>query len=447
MKRREFLSTAGVAGLGAALPKRGFERSSPNDTINVAIVGIRGDNKGRPTWTTLGRGQDHYASLSGLTNVRITHVVDVDERHFETTLPKLKGRWKGDPQTETDFRRVLDNKDVDAITIAVPDHWHALMTILACQAGKDVYVEKPVCHNIWEGRKMVEAARKYKRVVQAGTQRRSSETVRQAVEFLRGGGLGRIYAAKCSVLRPREPIGRKPDSAVPAGVHYDLWLGPAPARPFNELRFHYTWHWFWDYGDADLGNNGVHVLDILRLAIGKREHPSAVHCVGGLFEQGQPTDQQTPNTQYATWTYADGTILRCDVVGWYSGREGGGSAIYGTNGWMEFGGNDGVKVFLGRKNEPGPAFGAAAGRRRVAGPDPHFQNWIDCMRSRKSEKLNADVEEGFVSTALCHLGNISYRLGRELRFDPRTERFVGDEEANKLLGRQYRKPYVVPDKV
>src|SRR5437762_6246542 len=203
MNRRRFIANtfAATAGMALSLPKRSHARPGPNDIVNVAIIGLRGSNKGHPTWTARGRGQDHYEHLSGISNVRITHVVDVDERHFKDSLSTVKQRYGGNPQPETDFRRVLDNRDVDAVTIAVPDHWHALLTILACQAGKDVYVEKPVSHNIVEGRKMIDAARRYGRVVQAGTQRRSSAALGKAVQFLREGGLGKVYAGKTVVYR------------------------------------------------------------------------------------------------------------------------------------------------------------------------------------------------------------------------------------------------------
>ena len=255
VNRRVFLgkTAAATAGLAAAFHARPLAQTSPNDIINVAIIGIRGDNKGHPTWTARGRGQDHYEHLAGIKNVRVTHVVDVDERHFTTSLPFMKEKWGGDPKAETDFRRVLDNRDVDAVTIAAPDHWHALMTIWACQAGKDVYVEKPLSHNILEGRRMIAAARAHSRVVQVGTQRRSGAVVAKAVAFLRDGGLGKVYAGRTVVYRPRNPIGVVADSPVPQGVHYDLWLGPAPLRPFNENHFHYHWHWFWEYGTTDLG--------------------------------------------------------------------------------------------------------------------------------------------------------------------------------------------------
>ena len=443
MNRRDFLRTGAAAGLGLALPKRVFAHTtSPNETVNVAIIGLRGLNTGHPTWTTRGRGQDHYDHLSGVPNVRISHVVDIDERHFADSLGAMKQKFGGDPKTETDFRRVLDNKDVDAVTIAAPDHWHALMTIWACQAGKDVYVEKPVSHNIVEGRRMIAAARRHQRVVQAGTQRRSGVVLGKAVQFLRDGGLGKVHAARTTIYRARDPIGVAANSAVPPGVRYDLWLGPAPARPFNENHFHYHWHWFWEYGTSDLGNTGVHSLDAIRWLIGKQEHPRTVYCSGGLYEAGAPTDQATPNTQFATYRYADGTEVQCDLRNWFSGPpEAQGVFVFGSKGWMKVG-DDKAQVYFGRKNEPGPTF--TADGKREEGLD-HFANFIDCVRSRKVENLRAPLEEGHLSTTLCHLGNISYRVGRSLTFDGARERFDGDEQANALLGRTYRKPYVLPD--
>jgi predicted dehydrogenase len=443
MNRRRLLTTtaAATAGLAAGFPTRGHAQGSANDTINVAVIGIRGDNKGHPTWTARGRGQDHYEHLSKIANVRISHVVDVDERHFASSVPFMKDTWGGDPRTETDFRRVLENRDVDAVTLAVPDHWHALMTILACQAGKDVYVEKPISHNIVEGRRMIEAARRYNRIVAVGTQRRSGAMVAKAVQFLREGGLGTIYAGRTVIYRLRDPIGVVTDSQVPSGVNYDLWLGPAPARPFNENHFHYHWHWFWEYGTGDLGNTAVHSLDVTRWLLGKREHPRTAHCVGGLYEAGAPTDQATPNTQYVTYQYTDGTELHCDLRNWYSGPpEAQGISIFGSKGWMKVG-DESAHVFFGRKNEPGPTF--ASDEKRDAG-QAHFENFIECVRSRKSEGLRAPIEEGHFSTTLCHLGNISYRVGRSVKFDGMTERFVRDDEADRLLGRAYRTPYLLP---
>ena len=444
MNRRVFLSRTAAATVGLAVrPARLRAQRSPNDTINVAIIGLRGDNRGHPTWTARGRGLDHYEHLSGIRNVRITHVVDIDERHFKTSLPFATEKWGGDPKAETDFRRVLDNRDVDAVTIAAPDHWHALMTILACQAGKDVYCEKPISHNIVEGRRMIEAARRNNRIVAAGTQRRSGALLAKSVKFLRDGGLGSIYSGRTVIYRPRDPIGVVADSPVPPGVNYDLWLGPAPARAFNENHFHYHWHFFWQYGTSDLGNTGVHSLDAVRWLLGKREHPRTAHCLGGLYEAGAPTDQKTPNNQYATYQYADGTELHCDLRNWFSGPpEAQGIYIFGSKGWMKVG-DDKSQVYFGRKNEPGPVL---TSDENVDPGQAHFENFIDCVRSRKTEDLRAPVEEGHFSTALCHLGNISYRVGRSLTFDGATERFVGDEEADKLLRREYRKPYSLPDK-
>ena len=442
MNRRHFvLRTAAAAGL-AALPSR-VRGQSPNETVNVAIIGIRGDNQGHPTWTARGRGQDHYEHLAGIKNVRVTHVVDVDERHFAGSLSFMKQRWGGNPATATDFRRVLDDRDVDAVTIAAPDHWHALMTIWACQAGKDVYCEKPISHNIAEGRRMIEAARRHNRVVTVGTQRRSGAVLAKAVQFLREGGLGTIHSGRTIIHRQRDPIGVVANSPTPAGVNYDLWLGPAPERPFNENHFHYNWHWFWEYGTSDLGNTGVHSLDAVRWLVGKQEHPRFVHCTGGLFEAGAPTDQTTPNTQYVTYKYADGTEIHCDLRNWFSGPPAAsGVFVFGSKGWMKVS-DDKAEVFFGRKNEPGPTLTAEGNADEG---QVHFDNFISCVRSRKSNELNAAIEEGHLSTTLCHLGNISYRVNRSVQFDGAAERFVGDDEADKLLTRTYRAPYVLPEK-
>jgi predicted dehydrogenase len=449
MNRRHFLRRTAAATAGLALTSSRLSAAQPsaNDTVNVAIIGLRGDNKGHPTWTARGRGQDHYEHLSGIPNVRISHVVDIDERHFADSLSFVKQKYGGDPKTETDFRRVLDNKDVDAITVAAPDHWHALMTIWGCQAGKDVYVEKPISHNVVEGRRMIEAARRHDRIVAVGTQRRSNAVLAKAVQFLRDGGLGTVYAGKTVVFRQRDPIGVVADSAVPQGVNYDLWLGPAPSRPFNENHFHYHWHWFWEYGTTDLGNTGVHSLDMVRWLVGKQEHPRTVYCSGGLHEAGSRTDQATPNTQHAIYRYADGVEIRCDLHNWYSGPpEAQGVYVFGSKGWMKVG-DKVAQVYFGKKNEPGPTLTAETTEGAAdAEGQAHFENFIECVRSRKADHLRASLTEGHYSTTLCHLGNISYRVGRSLTFDGTRERFEGDDEANKLLGRKYRAPYVLPDR-
>jgi predicted dehydrogenase len=444
INRRAFLTRTAAATAGlAALPRSARAQAGPNDRINVAIIGIRGDNAGHPTWTGRGRGQDHYEHLSRIPGVQITHVVDVDERHFAGSLSFMKERWGGDPKTETDFRRVLENPDVDVVTIAAPDHWHALMTIWACQAGKDVFVEKPISHNVAEGRLMMAAARRHDRIVAAGTQRRSAPVLARTAQFLRDGGLGTIYAGKTTIYRPRDPIGVKADMPVPPGVHYDLWLGPAPARPFNEHHFHYYWHWLWEYGTTDLGNTAIHSLDVARWLIGKQEHPRTTYCAGGLREAGAPTSQTTPNTQVASYRYADGTELHCELHNWFAGPpEAGGIYIYGSKGWMKV--TDGAaQVFHGRRNEPGPTITVD---EKVDAGQAHFENFIACVRSRRADKLAAGLEDGHLSTTLCHLGNISYRVGRSVEFDGAAERFVGDDEANALLSRTYRAPYVLPER-
>jgi predicted dehydrogenase len=281
---------------------------------------------------------------------------------------------------------------------------------------------------------------------QVGTQRRSDAVYAKAVQFLRDGGLGTVYSARTTIYRARDPIGVVADSPAPAGVHYDLWLGPAPLRLFNENHFHYHWHFFWDYGTTDLGNTGVHSLDAARWLLGKEEHPRKVYCTGGLYEAGAPTDQNVPNTQSATYKYADGTELHCDLRNWFGGPpEAQGVYVFGSKGWMKVG--DGkAQVYFGRKNEPGPTLTADDGGKGDAAGQAHVENFIEAVCSRKSEDLRAPLEGGHLSTALCHLGNISYRVGRSVEFDGKRERFVSDAEADKLLSRVYRKPYELPAK-
>ena len=390
-------------------------------------------------------------------NVCVKTLVDVDENLYAERVKEISEIQKFTPSTEYDLRRTLDDKDIDAVAIATPDHWHALAAIWACQAGKHVYVEKPCSHNIWEGRKMVEAARRYNRIVQAGFQNRSIANVRQAIKFLHDGGLGEIYMARGLCFKPRESIGRHPDSPIPQGVHYDLWLGPAPQRPFNKNRFHYEWHWFWDYGCGDIGNQGPHQLDIARWGMNKNEHPVKVKSAGGYF--AFDSDQQTPNTQIATFEYADGKIIQFEVRGLYTNTENDinnkgrsvGNLFFGTKGWMSIDGST-WKTYFDRDNKPGP-FGEAAGESAdptnlaSTGAGSHYKNFISAIRSGKKEELNCNIEAGFISTALPHLANISYRLGRELVFDGANERFTGDSEADKMLRRDYRKPYIVPEQV
>lgn len=439
INRRNFLKTAATAAAVGPFVKTTRAAYSPNGAVNIAVIGVRG------------RGQSHYTNFAKMPDVNVMTMCDVDERVLPEALSKLGKITPKKPKTETDLRRILDDKNIDAVAIATPDHWHALATVWACQAGKDVYVEKPTSHNIWEGRKMVEAARKYNRIVQAGTQNRSNSSVQAAMKFLHEGGIGEVYMAKGLCFKARDTIGKKTDGSVPAGVHYDTWLGPAPLRPFNENRFHYNWHWFWDYGCTDLGNQGPHQMDIARWGLNKNEYPTKIKCVGGKFAFDD--DQETPNTQMATLEYSDGKILQFEVRGLYTNGEDGitiGNLFYGTKGWMHLNGST-WKTFFGRKNEPGPTMGgknsADPNNLVGTGDENHFENFIKAVRSRNVKDLTADIETGHLSTALCHLSNIAYREGRELRFDGRAERFVSDKEADRHLKRNYRKPFVVPEKV
>jgi len=479
ISRRKFLArgvrtTAGVFAAGAlaplAAPGAAGRVIGANERINVAVIGIR--SRGRQ----LARG---FARLAG---VRVKTLCDVDENLFDSRVKRIEQISGFAPSVEYDLRRLYDDKDIDAVVIATADHWHALATIWACQAGKHVFVEKPCSHNIREGRKMVEAAGKYNRIVAAGFHNRSSRNVRAAMEFLHKGGIGDVYMARGLCFKPRSDIGAYPDGPVPEGedfhitigggkmprysseyltkVHYDLWLGPAPKRAFNRNRFHYNWHWFWDYGCGDIGNQGPHQLDIARWGMNETGHPVRVKSVGGYY--GFKSAQQTPNTQIATYEYADGRILQFEVRGLYTNKEAGigagrkksrciGNLFFGTKGWMSLDGGT-WKTYFGRNDEPGPSSEMAEGLgdpMDLAGSSDsgHFSNFIDAVRSGKKGALACEIEVGHVSTVLPHLANISCRLGRELAFDGARERFVGDAEADAMLTRKYRKPYVVPEKV
>ncbi len=444
--RREFLkksimATGGMIVTGSSINATNISnQKSPNDIINVAVIGIRT------------RGRAHYSEYTKIPNVRVTTLCDIDERLFPERVAEVEKLSGFKPKTEVDIRKVLDDKDIDAISIAAPDHWHSLMTIWACQAGKDVYVEKPVSYTIEEGRRMIQATSKYNRIVAAGQNMRSDVINRAAMQFLHKGELGDIYLAKGICFKGRDSIGIKKDSPIPEGVHWDLFLGPAPVMPFNENRFHYNWHYFWDYSTTEMGNL-VHRMDIARWGLNKNDHPVKVQCAGGNFVWKD--DKETPNTQHAIFEYADGKILQYEVRGVYSNPEGGidgtGNLFLGSKGWMTSDG--GWKTFYGGTEGGDPSF-----PRRTEKPGPvisqsdltgfarenHFENFISCMRSRRREDLNSDIIEGHRSAVLSHLANISYRTGRKLIFNPDNETFNADVEANSYLTRHYRNPFVLP---
>ena len=351
------------------------------------------------------------------------------------------------------MREVFADKQVDAVSMPLPNHWHALATIWACQAGKDVYVEKPACHNVFEGRKMIEAARKYQRMVQIGSQGRSSPHKIKAAELLQQGAIGKVYMARGLCFNRRKSIGHMADAPTPPGLDWDKFLGPAPMRPYNELRFKYNWHWFWDTGNGDIGNQGVHQMDIARWGLG-RGLPQSVVSTGGKYIYDD--DQETPNTQIAmSFDYGDAEIV-FEVRGLVTGSEGGltnrndsytvGNLFYGSDGWMAVGGNS-IQVYKGEKGEKTMDEKGPSGSGGDGDNVPHFRNFLQAMRSRNSKDLNAGVEIGVTSAILVHLANISYRLRKQLRFDAQTFTFPGEPEANRMLTRPYRAPYVVPEKV
>jgi predicted dehydrogenase len=449
LERRAFIKKSASAAGGAVIVPayiRNMITDSPNERINVAVIGVAGARE-RVRGIIRGRGYVHIRAYAEMPNVKVKTICDVDERLFPGVSKDVEELFGTQPATEVDARKILEDKDIDIVSLATPDHWHALHTVWACQAGKDVYVEKPVTHNLSEGTKMVEAVNKYNRIVQSGICYRSSIAVKEGIKLLHEGILGKIYMARGITYRYRESIGKFPDSPVPEGVHWDLFLGPAPYRPFNLNRFLYHWHWFWDTGTTDMGNNGIYRMDTARWALNKNTHPVKVHCTGGLF--GRDGEQETPNIMSASYVYDDGTIIQNEIRGLSTNPEGaqadpGDCFIYGEKGWMSISG-DGYKTWFGPGNEPGPAKSD-----KDFAPDERnngFKNLVDCVRSGRKEDLDNPMIEGHLSASLCHLGIISYRTGRELRFNPSAEKFVNDPAADKYLTRDYRKPYVMPDKI
>jgi predicted dehydrogenase len=415
MNRRSFLVAASTAAQSWA---------QASDRVRVAIVGVGS------------RGSAHISEILPVSNVEIAALVDVDGRRAESASSIIFQKTGRRPKIETDMRRVFEDKNIDAVTVATTNHWHTLSAIWAMQAGKDVYVEKPVSHNVWEGIKLVETARKYKRIAAGGTQRRWWGRWRKAIELIHGGAIGDVYQANFFFPGNRDSIGFKQPTQPPGWLNWDLWVGPAPMQPYHENLVHYNWHWFWDFGNGELGNNGIHLIDILRWGM-RKGLPVRVHSTGGRF--GYKDQGQTPNTQNVTWVYEDGSTMVGQLRGLYT-AEPMSWDFYGTKAHLHINADGRFQVYAGRSKKPEPEVEYPANLS-------HFQNFTDAIRSRDPKLLHAEIEETATSTAMCHLGNISYRVGRELRFDPAKMQFVGDAEANKLLTREYRKPYVVPDRV
>ena len=426
--RRTFLAGAGAAVI-SHLPAA--KAMSANDRLRIAVLGVNG------------RGQDHIASIMKLPDAEVVLLCDPDLEVAAKRASQFEKTYGKKVQVEQDLRRVFDNKDIDAVTIATPNHWHSLAAIWACQAGKDVYVEKPGSHNIFEGRKMVEAAHKYNRIVQHGVQLRSSEAIQEAVQHLRKGTIGNVYMARGLVYRWRPSIGHHGPETAPATFSHDLWTGPAQQEPFSRRIVPYNWHWTWNYGNGDVGNQGIHETDMCMWGLGLETLPKKITAMGGKFLFDD--DKQTPDVLTTLFNFPDQKkLVQFEVRAWCTNLEDGagvGNIFYGSEGYLVIKGYESYEIYLGQKREKGPA-------RKTGDPlTDHFANWVKAIRSRKTEDQNGPVETAHRASGLAHLGNISYRLGRVLDFDVERERFVGDPEAEAMLSRDYRKPYVVPQSV
>ncbi len=478
--RRSFLKTTtlGTAALSAASWQR---VQGANDALRVAVVGFKG------------RGGDHISGFLKQNGVRMAALCDVDSRVLDGAVKKLKDGGH-DVKGYKDVREVLEDKNIDIISTATPNHWHALITVWACQANKDVYCEKPVSHNVWEGRKAVEAARKYKRIVQTGTQSRSSQAIKEAVAWVRAGNLGKILVSRGLCYKPRQSIGLcGGPQPIPAGVDYNLWCGPAPMAPLTRKNLHYDWHWVWDTGNGDLGNQGIHQMDIARWFLGEQELSPRVLSAGGRL--GYRDDATTPNTQIIWHGYEKAPLI-FEVRGLPASKAG--QAEWGKSMDKFMGGQISVIVHCEGGHVLVPNYSSAVafdkeGKeiKRWSGASDHYENFIKAVRTRQIEDLNADILQGHLSSALCHTGNISYRLGRKqgafnakeeiknipdlqdgyermvehlmrndvnldvdqltlgvgLRMNPATEQFLDNKDASALLTRDYRKPFVVPETV
>jgi predicted dehydrogenase len=444
-----------------------------NGDIRFAVVGFGG------------RGMDHIAELRKVGGARMVALCDVDQTILDRQVKKYRDLGE-QIQSYTDVRKLLENKDIDVVSFATPNHWHSLGAIWAMQAGKDVYVEKPVSHNVWEGRRVVEVSHQLNRIVQAGTQSRSSSGIQEGIQWVREGHIGKILRARGLCYKPRPSIGKVDGpQPIPPGIDYDLWCGPAPMEPLMRKKLHYDWHWVWPTGNGDLGNQGIHQMDLARWALGESALSPRVLSVGGRL--GYVDDGTTPNTFIVFHDYPTAPLI-FEVRGLPSGA-----------GSKEMDKYRSVSIGVVVDCEGGtmviPNYSSAtildkdgAEIKKFSGSSSHFANFIDAVRSRKPGDLHAPILEGHLSSALCHTGNISYRLGKTqspdemreavkgnkdlaeslgrmeehlganhvdlnktpatlgaaLKMDPLTERFIGSPEADQLLTRDYRKRFVVP---
>jgi len=485
--RRDFMKGSIATGVGLTLASPFSRVRGANDDIRVAVMGIGG------------RGGSHINAFRKMDGVRVVALCDVDRNILERGAKSFKKRNE-DVDTYVDIRKLLDDKNIDVVSIATTNHWHSLGTIWACQAGKDVYVEKPCSHNIFEGRKCVEAADKYKRIVQHGTQSRDSRSWAKQVAAIASGKYGKLLVSKGWASKGsgtgRWSIGFKPIEDPPEHVDFDIWLGPAPKQPYHANLVHYNWHWFWDFGNGEIGNQGVHEMDKARWAIPGGTLPKSVISMGGRWVNSTPdhppfTDQaQTPNCQLTVMDFG-GPLLVFEVIGLVD-RAGVDGKKYprkvGNEFYLEEGAIKGGKFYPKGSDQAEDLADVDVDM----GPGNIFENFIHCVRTRKRGDLHADITEAHLSSACCHLGNISYRLGRQvpgttrpevldkheevakswetimqtvkgtlgldlskstyqlgpmLRFDPKAEKFVDNPVADALLTRPYREPFVVPQRV
>ena len=429
LDRRDWLAGSGAAGLVAMLTEPLAEAQGAREKLTVGLIGCGG------------RGTHVVGLFKKTPGVDIAYVCDVDENRRLETAKKLNVVSQ---RAVGDLRRILDDKSVDAVIVATPDHWHAPAAILACDAGKHVYVEKPISHNIREGRLLIEAAERNKRHVQHGTQGRSTTMIAQAVKALHDGLIGTVLVAKCWNIQRRRTIGHEQPTSAPAGFDHDLWCGPAPLLPYQKNRSHGDWHWWQAFGTGDMGNDGVHDIDYTRWGLGVTTHPSKVSAIGGKFFFDD--DQQFPDTQQVAFEYpGDGKpgnkrMLIYEMRLWstnYPHNTDSGAEFYGTKGQMYLSRRGKIEV-RGHRNEP-----VSVKIEPKAQDDlTHVGNFCEAIRG--GAKLNADALTGHLTSSLCHLGNMATRLGRSLDFDPQAERFTSDLEANSLVGRTYREHWGRP---
>jgi predicted dehydrogenase len=425
INRRNFL-TAMAAAAGAAAVGKGARVFGANSRVNLAVIG------------TGGRGTSLAKTFQQQPNVAVVYACDVDRSRAEKAAAAAAGSEK--PRVVTDFRRILDDREIDAVAVATCNHWHAPATILACAAGKHVYVEKPCSHNPREGELMVEAARKYGRHVQMGNQRRSWPMFIEAIEVAKSGRIGRVYYAQSWYTNNRPSIGRGKPAAVPEGLDYDLWQGPAPRRPFRDNYLHYNWHWFWHWGNGELGNNGVHTIDLCRWAL-QVDYPIQVTSSGGRFRYSD--DQETPDTNVVSFTFADGRMINWEGLSCNRMPEGRTADVilHGENGSIAIQDRayvvydaQGKEIPQGKDAPQGKETQRNSGSR---GDAIHISNFIGAIRD--GAKLNSQIAEGHKSTLLCHLGNIAYRTSHTLKCDPKNGHILGDREAASLWTREYEK--------